>query len=89
MLCVMHREVKVMQSNMFYIGTSDEDGLPHCRVSEEYYKTRTDAQAALDNRSFTERRCFETVFCCGGASCFCKSDRQVCDDPAPNKGACT
>ena len=64
------RNVEVCKSGAYYIGTFDEDG-PYCRLSQEYYKTREEAQEALDNRTFTERTSsMEIEFCRGGcASC--------------------
>jgi hypothetical protein len=38
----------------FYIGTS-QDFIPVSRESVEYFKTQAEAQAALENNSFTQR----------------------------------
>lgn len=41
----------------WYLGTLDEGGAPYSRESVEYWKTRTQAEAALhDSSSWTQRR---------------------------------
>ena len=42
----------------YYIGTLDEEGMPYSRESEEYWKTRGAAEAALNTpspRAWTQR----------------------------------
>jgi hypothetical protein len=41
-----------------YLGTLDHDGAPYSRESEEYWKSREDAEAALNDpspRAWTQR----------------------------------
>jgi len=68
--CIQGYEVKVLSAGGFYIGTMDEDGMPMCRLSVEYYKKREDAQKALDDNSFTRRSGVEIQFCSQGKPCF-------------------
>jgi len=70
MVCINGYEVKVLSSNGFYIGTLDEDGMPMCKISADYYKTRAEAQKALDDNSFTRRTGVEITFCSKGKPCF-------------------
>lgn len=50
------RQLEVMQSNAgYYIGTSCDEGWPNTRDSVEYFGTPEEAQAALDNNTFTPR----------------------------------
>jgi hypothetical protein len=35
----------------YYLDTRDHNGMPYSRESEEYWKTRKEAQAALDDPS--------------------------------------
>jgi hypothetical protein len=35
----------------YYLGTLDHDGMPYSRESEEYWKTREEAEAALNSPS--------------------------------------
>ena len=50
-----HLELSVLQSRAgYYIGTS-QDFIPVSRESVEYFKTQAEAQAALENNSFTQR----------------------------------
>ena len=45
-----------MSAAGFYIGTLTEDeGFPFTRESEEYFRTKEKAQAAMDNGSWTQR----------------------------------
>ena len=71
MKCTDGREIKVMNSFAgHYIGTSDTQfGGPGCRISEEYYKSKEAATTALDNKTFTQRRCVENDFCHHGRGC--------------------
>jgi len=68
--CMKGYTIKVLSANGYYIGTLDEDGVPMCRLSVEYYKTRADAQKALDDNSFTRRSGVEIDFCTQGKPCF-------------------
>ena len=69
MICRKGREVRVLQSNGWYIGTADEEG-PYCRISEQYYASKDAAQDALDRSGFSQRNCVENNFCNGGQGCF-------------------
>ena len=69
MICRQGREVRVLQSNGWYIGTTDEDG-PYCRVSGQYWPSREAAQDALGKGKFSQRDCVENNFCNGGNGCF-------------------
>lgn len=52
--------LKVLPSPVgYYLGTLDHDGAPYSRESEEYWKTREDAEVALKSpspRAWTQRR---------------------------------
>lgn len=55
-----YSDVQVLQSAAgWYVGTTftEEEGYetPGSRESEEYYATQAEAQAALDNDTFTQR----------------------------------
>lgn len=41
-----------MSGGGYYIGMVDEDGQPEARFSVDYYRTREQAQEALDNGTF-------------------------------------
>lgn len=71
-LCKQGYEVTVLESYAgYYIGTHDEEGFPNCRLSQQYYKTKDEAEEALEGRTFTERNCVENNFCNGGhGRCF-------------------
>ena len=48
--------ISICRSNAgFYIGTTDECGLPISRKSLEYYPDEKHAQYALDNNTWTQR----------------------------------
>lgn len=65
--CKQGRDITVLQSNGgYYIGTI-EDNQPYCRLSAAYYKTKEEAQYALDNRTFIERDAIEVMYCNGGS----------------------
>jgi len=68
--CIKGYSVKVLSANSYYIGTLDKDGMPMCRLSANYYKTREDAQKALDENSFTRNNGVEIDFCSQGKPCF-------------------
>ena len=70
MTCINGYKVQVLSANSFYIGTLNEDGMPMCRISAEYYKKRDEAQKALDENSFTRRTGCEIEFCSRGKPCF-------------------
>lgn len=40
----------------YYIGAVDEDGLPYARHSRDYYRTREQAQEALDNGTWVPKQ---------------------------------
>lgn len=67
MKCRKGFEIKVLKSNLVYLGTVDEDGFPNCRCSD-YFKDEKSAQDALKN-GFKERQCMENSFCNGGVGC--------------------
>ena len=68
MNCIKGYEIKVMKSAAgYYIGTSDEDGFPMCRISS-YYQTKELAQKDLDNCMF-HREAEEIYFCNRGMGC--------------------
>lgn len=65
-LCVNCRPIKVLKSAAgYYIGTTDDEGMPNCRLSIDYYNTEKEAQEALDSRSYMERTGLENDFCKG------------------------
>ncbi len=66
MKCSKGYELQALRSNMIYIGTLDEDGLPNCRCSVEYYKTMEEAQKEIYNQTFKFRDCPENFYCNGG-----------------------
>ena len=64
MKCVKGLEVCVLNSPAgYYVGTIDQECFPNCRLSQEYYKKKEEAQTALNNRTFTLRTCIENQFC--------------------------
>lgn len=69
MKCVKGYDLKVMRNGagVHYIGTSDEYGLPNCRVSD-YYKTSELANNDLESMNFKERDAIENEFCRGNCS---------------------
>ena len=70
-VCQKGLEVQVFSSYVgFYIGTficDGEDVGPNCRCSG-YYKTREQAEQALETRTF-DRVCMENDMCHGGCGC--------------------
>ena len=65
--CINGNEVQVLQSQCgWYIGTLTKDGLPNCRISQYYYKTRETAQQAFETDTFTPRYGSAEVECCSG-----------------------
>jgi len=68
MNCIKDRKIEVLQSAAgYYIGTFDNG--PYCRISECYYKTRRQAQAALDSLSFPFRTFSAEIQFCSGGQC--------------------
>lgn len=64
MRCKQARELKVLNSHAgYYIGTTDDDGFPYCRVSADYYFNKKKAEEALANKSFREYICDGNAFC--------------------------
>lgn len=64
MKCVKGLEIRVLNSHAgYYIGTINQECFPNCRLSQEYYKKKEEAQTALDNHTFTLRTCTENQFC--------------------------
>ena len=70
MNCLKGHEIQVLRSYAYYIGTLDAEGLPMCRISEDYYQTKESAQEALDKGSYRHRNCLENSFCTKGLPCF-------------------
>lgn len=66
MKCVKGYEVEPQRSAAgYYMGTVDEEGLPNCRISSRYAKTREDAKKLpLDRQGAEENR-----FCNGCGNC--------------------
>jgi len=49
-------KLQVLHSHAgFYIGTLDEDGMPFSRESNEYFRTKEDAEKALATESWTQK----------------------------------
>lgn len=71
MKCRQEYEVEVLKSGAgYYIGTLDEMCCPNCRLSQNYYKTKEEAQKVLDTLSFATRSyAMEIEFCNGGKGC--------------------
>jgi len=68
MKCIKGYEIRVLKSAAgFYIGTTEEEGFPMCRISG-YYPTEEAAQTALNNKTFY-RFAEEISFCNGGCGC--------------------
>ena len=66
--CIKGYEVQVLSSPAgFYLGTLDEDGLPNCRISTQYAKTREQAEDLMPDRQVG---CIENEWCNGGKGCF-------------------
>ena len=78
MKCTQGKEISVYQSAAgYYIGcySMDEEcgcELPYCRVSADYYRTRKEAEQALQN-GFNVRLCGENDYCSGGKGCLVKN----------------
>ena len=73
--CKKGFEIEVLSSNAgFYIGTFDPEEGPNCRISEQYFKTREQAERRLANMSFTQRWCDENDFCHQGTGCCITND---------------
>ena len=73
MKCIKGYEIRVLKSAAgFYIGTTEEEGFPMCRISS-YYPTKDAAQTALDNKTFY-RFAEEISFCNGGCGCYHDGD---------------
>ena len=70
MVCIKGYEVKVLSANSYYIGTLSNDGMPMCRLSADYFRTKAEAQKALDSNSFTCRNGVEIEFCSQDKPCF-------------------
>lgn len=73
MKCVKGYEIKPMKSAAgWYVGTTDEDGFPMCRISK-YYPDEITTQKAIDNKTFF-RVADEITFCNGGCGCVSEED---------------
>lgn len=56
----MLSDLKVLESAQgYYIGRTDENGLPLTRESAEYYRNKYIAQTELDEETFLPRICAE------------------------------
>ena len=54
--CKKRLSLQVLKSNAgFYIGTFDSEGGPCSRESVEYFRTREQAQMALDDSTWTQK----------------------------------
>lgn len=70
MNCIKDKKIIVLSSyNRYYIGTVTDYNFPYCRISSEYYKTKELAQTALNNNTFTLRKCVENEYCSNNKSC--------------------
>lgn len=70
MICVKGLELKVCKTPAgFCIGTTDEDGLPNCQLSQNFFDTTEKAQKALDDNSFIPAMSDANRFCSGGKAC--------------------
>lgn len=70
MMCVKGLELKVCKTPAgFCIGTTDEDGLPNCQLSQNFFDTKEKAQKALDDNSFMPTMSDANRFCSGGRAC--------------------
>jgi hypothetical protein len=70
MKCKKGYEVEILSSPAgYYLGTTDEDGLPNCRISTQYTKKQEDAHQLVADR---QHNCIENEFCNGGTGCFKK-----------------
>lgn len=68
MKCIKGLEIQVVSCGYYYIGTIVE-GEPNCQLSEEYYDSLEEAEAALEAMCFTVRFSVEAQFCSQGKSC--------------------
>lgn len=68
MTCIKGKEIKPMKSAAgWYMGTSDENGLPYCRITAHYYSSAKDAE---ENMVKDYRYCQENNWCSRGMSCY-------------------
>lgn len=68
MKCIKGKEIKPMKSAAgWYMGTSDTDGAPYCRVTAHYYKTAEEAEKNMIN---DYRYCEKNNWCSHGMSCY-------------------
>lgn len=69
MKCRKGYEVRPLKSAAgWYLGTTDKDGFPNCRISTQYAKTEEDARKYL--LADRQTNCMENEFCNGGRGCF-------------------
>lgn len=65
MKCRQGYEVKACKSAAgWYLGTTDSNGYPNCRVSTEYAQTEEDCRFLS-----MDRDCLENIACNGGRGC--------------------
>lgn len=65
MKCVKGCTIEVLHSGAgYYLGTLDEEGLPNCRISTNYVKSREE-----DGKLFPDRNSMENMYCCNGVGC--------------------
>jgi hypothetical protein len=67
LICSKGNKIEVLEHYGYYIGTRDYDGSPYCRISQERYSTKEDAEEALMNMYFTFRH--DCELCHGGNGC--------------------
>ena len=68
MKCIKGYEVQPLKSGAgWYLGTLDEEGLPNCRISTRYAKTKEEAEELPADR---QTNCIENEWCNGGCGCF-------------------
>lgn len=69
-VCRKGYEVEALKSGAgYYIGTIDySEGYPqpNCRISEDYFKTKEEAQMRLEYHMFNFRFCAENEWCSFG-----------------------
>ena len=77
MICSRGKEIMALQSGAgWYMGTLD-DGMPNCRVTAHYYRTR---EAAEKNFLTDIRTAPENLFCSQGMGCCFKEEEENEDD---------
>ncbi len=76
--CVKGKQVRVLSSPAgYYIGTTDRNEFPHCRISG-YYCTQEEARNHLQG-GFIVRDAVEVYYCNGGRGCGVGNSWAGCD----------